>query len=148
MTTRPHVRITPEEYLRTGRAAEWKSEYIDGEMFAMAGASPRHVLIATNVARELGNQLRAGPCTVYTADCGFRRHSAHYTTTTLWSSAIRRSSWMTSRTVTNRSSSLSHRDATEKYAEARIRALPGGADDLGLLLVSQTASTSSYTRVN
>ena len=49
MTTRPHVRITPGEYLRTERAAEWKSEYVDGEMFAMAGASPRHVLIATNI---------------------------------------------------------------------------------------------------
>jgi Uma2 family endonuclease len=60
--------MTPEEYLRTERDAEWKSEYIDGEMFAMAGASPRHVLIATNIARELGNELREGPCTVYTAD--------------------------------------------------------------------------------
>lgn len=68
MTTRPEVRLTPEEYLRIERAAEWKSEYIDGEMFAMAGASPRHVLIATNLARELGNVLRAGPCTTYAAD--------------------------------------------------------------------------------
>lgn len=47
MTTRTHVRITPEDYLRTERAAAWKSEYIDGEVFAMAGAAPRHVLIAT-----------------------------------------------------------------------------------------------------
>jgi Uma2 family endonuclease len=68
MTTRPDVRLTPEEYLRIERAAEWKSEYIDGEMFAMAGASPRHVLIATNIAGELGNLLREGPCTVYAAD--------------------------------------------------------------------------------
>ncbi|MEK6376024.1 MAG: Uma2 family endonuclease [Acidobacteriota bacterium] len=68
MTTRADVRLTSEDYLRIERAAEWKSEYIDGEMFAMAGASPRHVLIATNGARELGNQLREGPCTVYTAD--------------------------------------------------------------------------------
>lgn len=68
MTTRPDVRLTPEEYLRLERAAEWKSEYIDGEMFAMAGASPRHVLIATNLARELGHQLREGPCTTYAAD--------------------------------------------------------------------------------
>ena len=68
MTTRPDVRLTPEEYLRIERAAEWKSEYIDGEMFAMAGASPRHVLIATNIAGELRSQLRERPCTVYTAD--------------------------------------------------------------------------------
>jgi Uma2 family endonuclease len=62
------VRLSPEDYLRIERAAEWKSEYIDGEMFAMAGASPRHVLIATNLARVLGNQLQEGPCTTYAAD--------------------------------------------------------------------------------
>lgn len=68
MTTRPDVRLTPEEYLRIERAAEWKSEYIDGEMFAMAGASLRHTVIVTNLAGELRNQLRAGPCTVSSAD--------------------------------------------------------------------------------
>lgn len=68
MTTRPDVRLTPEEYLRIERAAEWKSEYIDGEMFAMSGASPRHVLITSNLVRELGNQLRDTPCAAYPAD--------------------------------------------------------------------------------
>lgn len=68
MTTRPDARLTPEEYLRIERAAEWKSEYIDGEMFAMAGASLRHVLIMTNLIRELSDVLRAGPCLVLGAD--------------------------------------------------------------------------------
>lgn len=68
MTTRPDVRLTPEEYLLIERSAEWKSEYVDGEMYAMAGASPQHVLIATNLGRELGNQLRDRPCTVYAVD--------------------------------------------------------------------------------
>jgi len=68
MTTQPSARLTPEEYLRIERAAEWKSEYIDGEMFAMAGASPRHVLIATNLAAEFRDGLRNTPCTAYTAD--------------------------------------------------------------------------------
>jgi len=68
MTTRPDVRLTPEEYLRIERAAEWKSEYVDGEMFAMAGASPRHVLIATNLVAELRDRLRDGPCNAYAAD--------------------------------------------------------------------------------
>ena len=68
MSTRPDVRLTPEEYLRIERAAEWKSEYIDGEMFAMSGASARHVLIATNLVRELGNRLRESPCIVYAID--------------------------------------------------------------------------------
>lgn len=68
MTTRPDVGLTPQEYLRIERAAECKSEYLDGEMFAMAGASPRHVLITGNLVRELGNLLREGPCAVYPAD--------------------------------------------------------------------------------
>lgn len=80
MTTQPNVRLTPEEYLRIERAAEWKSEYIDGEMFAMAGASPRHVLVATNLAGEFRTGLRQSPCTVYTADLRVAtdRHR-HYT---------------------------------------------------------------------
>lgn len=78
MTTRPDVRLSPEEYLRIERSAEWKSEYVDGEMFAMSGASYRHNVIAGNVARELGNQLREGPCVVTSADLriatDLRRH--------------------------------------------------------------------------
>jgi Uma2 family endonuclease len=68
MTTHPDIRFTPEEYLRIERAAEWKSEYIDGEMFAMAGASLRHTVIALNLGAELRDRLRQGPCTVSTAD--------------------------------------------------------------------------------
>jgi Uma2 family endonuclease len=68
MTTRPDVRLTPAEYLRIERAAEWKSEYIDGEMFAMAGASTRHNIIALNVGSELHGLLRDTPCFVVSAD--------------------------------------------------------------------------------
>ncbi|HEV7428784.1 MAG TPA: Uma2 family endonuclease [Thermoanaerobaculia bacterium] len=68
MTTMPHARLTPEEYLRIERAAEWKSEFIDGEMFARAGASMRHVLIMSNLITELSNALREGPCRVLGSD--------------------------------------------------------------------------------
>jgi Uma2 family endonuclease len=68
MTTQPDARLTPEEYLRIERAAEWKSEYLDGEMFARAGASLQHTLITGNLVRELGNQLHEGPCTVSPTD--------------------------------------------------------------------------------
>lgn len=64
MTTRPDVRLTPEEYLRIERAAEWKSEYVDGEMFSMPRPSFRHTIITANVAAELGNQLLNRPSTV------------------------------------------------------------------------------------
>jgi Uma2 family endonuclease len=54
--------------LELERAADFRSEYLDGEIFAMGGASPRHVLIVTNVAGELRSQLRDQPCTVYSTD--------------------------------------------------------------------------------
>ncbi len=59
---------TVDEYLALDRAADFKSEYVDGEIFAMGGASSRHVLIATNTAGELRNRLRDTQCQVYSAD--------------------------------------------------------------------------------
>jgi Uma2 family endonuclease len=61
-------RLTEAEYLEIERTAEWKSEFFNGEMFAMAGATPEHVLIAGNVAAELRLQLRGRPCRVYPVD--------------------------------------------------------------------------------
>ena len=72
MSSQPKLRLTPEEYLTVEREAEYKSEYYDGEVFAMAGASARHVLIVTNVVRELGTQLKRRPCTVYSSDLRVR----------------------------------------------------------------------------
>ncbi len=56
--------ITPEEYLAIERGAETRSEYLNGEMFAMAGASVRHILITANLTREIGNRLEDSPCLV------------------------------------------------------------------------------------
>jgi Uma2 family endonuclease len=60
--------LTPAEYLALERAAETKSEYLDGEMIAMTGASRRHVLAVTNLVRDLSLQLKNRPCEVYTND--------------------------------------------------------------------------------
>jgi Uma2 family endonuclease len=60
--------LSPQEYLARERRAEIKSEYYDGEVFAMAGGSKEHSLIATNVIIELGLQLRGRPCDVYNSD--------------------------------------------------------------------------------
>ncbi|CAN5691016.1 Uma2 family endonuclease [soil metagenome] len=68
MSTQPDRLLTPEEYLAIERAAETKSEYFAGEMFALAGASRRHNRIVANLIIELGNQLEAGPCEVYPSD--------------------------------------------------------------------------------
>ncbi len=52
--------------------AECKSEYFNGEMFAMSGASPSHVLIVSNIVAELRGQLKQKPCRVYSADLRVR----------------------------------------------------------------------------
>lgn len=59
---------TPEEYLALERKAEFKSEYLNGQIYAMSGASRAHNLIAGNIFRHLGNQLEGRPCEVYQND--------------------------------------------------------------------------------
>jgi len=54
--------ITPQEYLRRERLADFKSEYFNGEMFAMAGASGSHVRVNSNLTVCLGIAFRGGPC--------------------------------------------------------------------------------------
>jgi Uma2 family endonuclease len=59
---------TPEEYLEMERAAEFRSEYISGEVFAMAGASFEHGIIISNLTRLLNTQLDEEPCIVIPND--------------------------------------------------------------------------------
>ncbi len=68
MSALPKKLYSPEEYLALERSAEYKSQYFAGEIFAMAGGSPRHNLISANVIRELGTQLKKRPCKVYPSD--------------------------------------------------------------------------------
>jgi Uma2 family endonuclease len=68
----PVQRLTEAEYLALERAAEFKSEFYDGEVFAMAGGSPMHSLIATNTARDIGNKLSGRPCFPYNSDLRVR----------------------------------------------------------------------------
>ena len=68
MSSLPKTFLTPEQYLEIERKAEFKSEYHNGEMFAMAGARLPHNLITTNVTSELRQQLRLRPCRVVSSD--------------------------------------------------------------------------------
>ena len=72
MSAQPHPRLSEEEYLKLDREADFKSEYFDGEMWAMAGASPAHALITANLARELSLALKRAPRAVYVADLRVR----------------------------------------------------------------------------
>ena len=60
--------VSPEEYLRLERQSEYKSEYVNGEIFAMTGASRKHNLVAGNIFRELSQQLRSRQCEAYVGD--------------------------------------------------------------------------------
>lgn len=61
-------RLRPSEYLAFERASRTKHEFFDGEVFAMAGGSASHNLIAVNLAGELRNALKDGPCRVFSSD--------------------------------------------------------------------------------
>lgn len=72
MSTQPNIYMSPEEYLALERRAEYKSEYVDGVAYAMAGASLRHNSITLNVAADLLFQLRDRPCRVCSNDMKVR----------------------------------------------------------------------------
>ena len=60
--------MSVEEYLESERHSAIKHEYVDGHVYAMAGGTRAHGVIAVNVTIALGNHLRGGPCRVYNSD--------------------------------------------------------------------------------
>lgn len=72
MATPQRSGLSGEEYLAWEAEQEGKHEYLAGEIFAMVGASDRHVTIALNLASAIRNHLRGGPCRVYIADMKLR----------------------------------------------------------------------------
>jgi Uma2 family endonuclease len=63
---------TPEEYIALERAAKFKSEFHDGHIYAMTGASREHNLVSVNIAGELRSQLKSRPCEAYLNDMRVR----------------------------------------------------------------------------
>lgn len=53
---------SPEDYLKFERSAEFRHEYLEGEIFEMAGESLSHSRICANLAREAGNALKGKSC--------------------------------------------------------------------------------------
>ena len=68
MSTSAKTLITEAEYLAAERQSALRSEFYQGEMFALAGANRRHNRIVTNLVTALDNQLRERPCNVYSTD--------------------------------------------------------------------------------
>ncbi len=55
---------TPEQYLAKEEKAEFRSEYCDGEIFAMAGGSFNHLQITANLTVFLHSKVRKKGCRV------------------------------------------------------------------------------------
>jgi Uma2 family endonuclease len=69
MSLRPKPTLSFEEWLEGERAAlDGRSEFVDGEVFAMTGGSLAHSAIASNINREISIQLKGRPCQVYASD--------------------------------------------------------------------------------
>jgi Uma2 family endonuclease len=68
-TTAPRPeRLTHEQYLALEASEDQRYEYLGGEVFAMAGGSERHALIAANTLGALIDATRDRPCRVYGSD--------------------------------------------------------------------------------
>lgn len=65
MATQPKQFITLEEYFEQERTALDRHEYLNGEIFAMAGGTQAHSIIIVNLLGEIGLQLRRSNCTAY-----------------------------------------------------------------------------------
>jgi Uma2 family endonuclease len=59
---------TGEQYLAWEREADFKSEYLRGEIYAMSGASLEHNIISSNLNRVIGNQMLGRPCQILGSD--------------------------------------------------------------------------------
>ena len=74
-------RYTAEDYLTLERSASYKSEFHDGQIVAMTGASRKHNLVSGNIYRELSLQLKKRPCEAYINDMRVKAaqaNSYHY----------------------------------------------------------------------
>lgn len=60
--------LTAEEYLQLEAESLLKHEYVDGQVYAMAGASDGHVTIAGNLFALLRSHVRGTGCRVYISD--------------------------------------------------------------------------------
>jgi Uma2 family endonuclease len=72
MASNPLSNLTEEQYLSIERAAEFKSEFLDGVMYERSGVTIRHAELAGNILAELHAMLRDGECHVFGSDLRIR----------------------------------------------------------------------------
>lgn len=69
--------ISEAEYVAFEEKSKIRHEYMDGEIFAMAGATRKHNLLSTNISTELNIQLRETDCEVYASDFRVKIREGH-----------------------------------------------------------------------
>lgn len=79
VASNPITKVTAEEYLAMDRAAELRSEYIDGEIIAMSGGSLRHARLGTHLLGQLYSGLHGSECEAFGSDFRVRVSSRMYT---------------------------------------------------------------------
>ncbi len=70
--------LTPDEYLDLERVAETKSEYLDGQIYAMAGGTAPHAELAVNFAAEMRGRSKGGPYRIYSSDMRIAARSRNF----------------------------------------------------------------------
>lgn len=134
---------TEDEYIELERLAETKSEYIHGEIFAMAGGKPRHSALAVNIVGAILTRLRSrgSPCIVFGSDQRIRSDvTVMYTYADVVVACAPRFHWKHTDTLTNPtvivevlSKSTEGYDRGAKFAH--YQTMPGFAE---YVLVSQS----------
>lgn len=76
----PVARMSYAEYVAAEQRSEIRHEFLDGEVFAMAGGTPLHAALAAALIQQLGNALRGKPCRVYSSDLRVRIRETGLTT--------------------------------------------------------------------
>lgn len=66
------LNMTPEEYLREEESSSCKHEFVNGQVYAMVGASEAHNVIAVNLVSALRHHLRGTGCRAFMADMKVR----------------------------------------------------------------------------
>nr|WP_309691014.1 Uma2 family endonuclease [Armatimonas sp.] len=72
MSTNATRKYTLEEYIAIEEASEMKHEFRNGEIVAMAGASPNHAFILADLVFLIRSQLKSGGCRIASADMRVR----------------------------------------------------------------------------
>lgn len=75
---RPHYSF--REYLQVEEGSTIKHEFLDGDIFAMAGGTPEHAAVAANVIATLHRQLAGSGCRVYSSNLRVRVSATGLTT--------------------------------------------------------------------